>query len=503
MSRRASFSRAVGTGLLNTVFNTAYTLLSIPLALAYLDTSEFGLWVIVSQVIIYLALLEPCLSGSISRTLIAERPGTAGYAQVVLSGFIACTLQGLLVVCVGLAIAPWLSHWLEVPARLQADFDRLYLWQLAAVGLSSVPRMFSHVLVARQRQDVVNNVLSASFIAMYVTQWYAFSRGAGLLSLFWGNVAGLLVNSLVPWVAASRMKLLPESFSGFAFEKSKLAAIIRFAGELALQVLGWHLIAGTQIFLIKVHIGLEAAGIFAVCTKTAGLLQSILFRILDFSVPGLSNMVTEGDQGRLKVRFLQLVGLSAASAAAAFVLFACLNQPFVSWWTSGEVGWSRVNDWLLAALYFVYSITRANGAFCWVVKRPELIRMVYLIEGFAVIALGSIITPVLGIPGLIALCVLLNVTFSGLWAGRRLAQGQVLPSLAVLKAAKAGIVLFLLFGVVAVGWTFLWRSTSPVLQFTILGLALVPLAAWAVWRYGIPPELRQEISGSIRVRLKR
>jgi O-antigen/teichoic acid export membrane protein len=503
MSRRVSFSRAVATGLLNTGFNTVYTLASVPLALAYLNTSEFGLWVIVAQIVVYLSLLEPCLSGSISRTLISEETGTVAYNQALIAGFAACTLQGLIIIGIGAIISPWLPHWLDVPSPLSGDFKRLYFWQLFSVGIASIPRMFCHVLVAKQRQDIVNNALSVSFVAMYVVQWIGFVKGAGIFSLLWASLAGIVINSVLPWLAASQMKLLPRALFSTPFSRARFIDLIRFAGELALQVIGWHLIAGTHIFFIKIFAGLEAAGIFAVCIKTATLVQAIMFRILDYSVPGLSHMAAQGERARLERRFMQLVRVSAAIAAVSFVLFACLNQPFIAWWTRGEVGWSQQNDWLLAGLFFVYSITRANGTFCWIVKRPELIRNVYLLEGVAVLVGGTFVTPILGVPGLLGMCILLNILFSGVLGATLLGSAHILPRSYLASSVARPLTLFLLFGFVAAGWSVLWRDASPPARFLATALPLVPLAMYSVWRYGIPDEVRAELRAVIRVRLPR
>src|SRR6478735_3891045 len=88
----------------------AYTLASIPLALHYLSLEEFGLWSMATQMIGYLSLLDLGLSNSVSRLLIdyKDRADPRAYATMLKTGALVTLIQGIVVLAVGMLLAPFL-----------------------------------------------------------------------------------------------------------------------------------------------------------------------------------------------------------------------------------------------------------------------------------------------------------------------------------------------------------------------------------------------------------
>ena len=58
MSRSKRFIAGTLAGYGNIAANIIFTLVSVPLALAYLDVEQFGLWALAAQLNGYLVLLE-------------------------------------------------------------------------------------------------------------------------------------------------------------------------------------------------------------------------------------------------------------------------------------------------------------------------------------------------------------------------------------------------------------------------------------------------------------
>ena len=70
MSRLKRFTHALLSGYALLGVNVLFTLASVPLALHYLSTEEFGLWAVTSQIAGYIALMDFGLSAATSRILI-------------------------------------------------------------------------------------------------------------------------------------------------------------------------------------------------------------------------------------------------------------------------------------------------------------------------------------------------------------------------------------------------------------------------------------------------
>ena len=68
MSRARRFIRNVTSGYLLLLASMFYVFASVPLALKFLSKEEFGLWMLMTQITGYLALIDLGTSSSVSRS---------------------------------------------------------------------------------------------------------------------------------------------------------------------------------------------------------------------------------------------------------------------------------------------------------------------------------------------------------------------------------------------------------------------------------------------------
>src|SRR5260221_10426059 len=100
MSRVRNTARSLVSGYAAITSNVMYTLASVPLALHYLSKKEFGLWLLVTQVANYLALIDAGVTASVSRILMDHKDHKEDglYGSVMQTGALALAVQGA---CVG------------------------------------------------------------------------------------------------------------------------------------------------------------------------------------------------------------------------------------------------------------------------------------------------------------------------------------------------------------------------------------------------------------------
>jgi Na+-driven multidrug efflux pump len=97
---------------------------------------------------------------------------------MICTGWLFSSIQGGIVFIVGLLFAGFLGEMMLIPIELQGDFLRLMHWQCGTLGLMFSARIFSLILSANQRMDLVNYLgaiaLLINFLAQYI--WIPLGR---------------------------------------------------------------------------------------------------------------------------------------------------------------------------------------------------------------------------------------------------------------------------------------------------------------------------------------
>ena len=198
-------------------------------------------------------------------------------------------------------------------------------------------------------------------------------------------------------------------------------ALFGFGTDLFLSALGWQLLSASQVMLISRFMGLEAVTIYVICTKTFNLAQQLAGRLFDFSTAGLSEMLARGELDRLKGRFRDLLVVTGGASIFLGIVVAVCNQSFIAIWMRGKISWNPLNDWLLAGVTVTFSLNRTYGWMAWVMKRMQVMRYIYFIEGMVFVSVGILLIRRFGFPGLLATSLVSDWAVSGVF-GLRLVQ---------------------------------------------------------------------------------
>jgi O-antigen/teichoic acid export membrane protein len=497
MSRKRRFIFALGSGYIALVANIVYIALAIPLALSYLTKEEFGLWSVVLQITGYLGLLDLGVGQSVARLLIDSKDNIneGTYGSVLKTAVVVFAIQAFIVCAFGFLASHAVACLMHIPPSLMSTFEALLRWQClaAAVGLLSKP--FGYLqLWSHQRSDLGNFTAVAGFIVNFVFLWIGFKIGWRTFSLLLSSVAGNTIGISLTALAAKRLKLFPARGRWGALSWKQTRDVFGFGRDLFIIGLASQLIAASQLILVSRLIGLDAAAVWSVCTKTYNMAQLVVFRIWDFSGAAFSEMVVRHEIGRFRNRLALVVTLSAVGAAFFGVLGAFGNRGFVNIWTNGKVGWDTWSDIAAAAYLFCFAVTRCYTGPIAVVKQIGNYKYISLLEGILVVAGSIALAPRLHFFGVLFSSLLANLLCSGVYGVLRVSRyfnSSVVEITAgwlkgaFLYVATFALVTFCIFSVGA-------RFSGP-LPFLITagsaGLAGIVLAFF----FGLPGEFRNEL----------
>ncbi len=501
--RFSRFLHAVASGYALLVANTLYVLGSIPLALHFLEKREFGLWALAMQLSGYLQLVDIGMSVSLSRHLIDHKDARASgeYGGMIQTGVLVLLLQGLIVLGGGALLVLFGTHFLRIDPDLQPSFKVVMLVQCAIIATDFPARLFGHILVAHQRNDVFNYSQVATFPVAFVVLWFCFAQGLGIYSLVWTNVAIFLVIVISNAIACLRLRLLPKGAEWGGPTWLKFRDLFAYGKDVFWLALGIQMINASQTIVVTRALGLNTAAIWSICTRTFTMANQLVWRPFDFSYSMLSEMEVRGEKDRLLHRFRGLVILTTSLGVLAAVMFALCNRPFIALWTHGSISWDRRNDLLLCIWMVVLALVHCHCGLAAITKRIGFMRYIYFIEGALFILVGSYAAPKYGFSGLLATSILCSLFLScsyGIWRTMRefnLNLKQVLSWLipAARLLAPLGVFALLLF------WA--TQSFSPKIQLSLY-TALVGTGGLVLFlRLGLGSELLREFRSRAPVRV--
>ena len=477
--------------------NIVYTLLSIPLALHYLSMKEFGLWASIMQMANFnVILIDLGMSGSLSRILIDHKDDrdSSTYGSVIQTGVLVLTVQAVLMAVVGSVISIWLPEWMHVPEPFWHIFRLLMVWQCVVLGVAFVGRVFAFILAAHQRYDVCNYSAIGGFAANLLVLWFSFKCQWGLYSMLTAYVASSMFTFGCTAWAVWQLGLLPAKGYWGHPNRATFHELFFFGTDLFLLNIGQQLIASSQILVVSRSLGLEAAAVWSVAIKVFVMAQQLIYRLFDYSIGALAEMIVRGERERLKARFRDIVILTGSSAAAVGLVLATCNESFLKVWTPGKISWNPVNDFLMAISLFVYASTRLHIGLTGQIKQIGRLKYIYLIEGASFVGLGLLLAPHLGFPGILLSGIFTDLIFSGVYGTRRTANYFNIGYAELFRDwLSRPFILLVVAGIAAFAIWRLTRNLNAPMQLGINGSFFCAIVLLLFWRLGIPVHLQQEI----------
>ncbi len=494
--RLRRFLHAVASSYVLLAVNILYVLGSIPLALHFLEKREFGLWALAMQLTGYLQLIDLGMSASVSRHLIdyKDQRAKGEYGSLIQTGGFVLLVQGLFVLLGGAVLVFFGTHFLQIDPDLERPFQIVMFAQCAIIAIDFPSRLFGHVLVAHQRNDIVNYSQMGLFFITYAVLWFGFEHGLGIFSLIWSNAAGLFVTIVSNTTACFSLKILPSRGEWGRATRSKYRDLFGYGKDVFWIALGTQMINASQAIVVTRALGLNAAAVWSVCTRIYNLASQLVWRPFDSSVPMLSEMIARGEKGRLLHRFKGLVVLTTSLGVLAAVMFALCNQPFVTLWTHGKIGWGRKNDILLSIWIIVLALVHCHCSLPALTKQIGFMRYVYFVEGAVFLTIGSYAARRVGFSGMLATSVLASLVFSfsyGIWRTTRQFDLTLKEVLFYWLVPPARLFLAVSLFAFIVFW--LTRSLPAQVQLALYLLLVIPVGALLFLRYGIGIELREEV----------
>jgi O-antigen/teichoic acid export membrane protein len=429
------------------------------------------------------------MSISMARLLIDHKDDRAGgnYGSMILTGLLVFSVQGILILIVGLGLSAAAPYLFRIPVGLHSQFTLLLqgLTVLTAAGFAT--RIFSQVLHAHQRIDISNYVQILGLIANMAVLWLAFELGAGVFSLLAASAAAWAVSILCA-IACRALSLWPRKGEWGQPNWRSFREMFSYGTDLFWIAAATQLINSSQVLVASRTLGISAAPLWSVMTRPFGLVSQMVWRPIAMSLPAFAEMQVRSETAQLWDRYrLLFIGINVAGGFSA-VLFAFANGPFVTLWTGGRMAWSPVNDWLLGLWLILLTQLCAHNSLLMAQKRIDRLKYVYLGEGLAFVASSLAVTGWGGFPAMIGCSIICTTLFTFAYGTWRIAA-SVGGARTLLMWQKPLLRLLAFMVPVAVLIRMVGQNASPLALLVLGGIPLAVASGLFLLRRSLPEEL--------------
>jgi O-antigen/teichoic acid export membrane protein len=347
-------------GAAGQVWALVLLLVSVPIVVHGLGESAYGIYVLVSVLLGYVAFLDLGLTPAVVRSIAIHHASgdSARLSQIVGTALALLTGLGILGGALLWLLAPVIvNSVLQVPADLR-DAARIVL-EITAVGFAGnmVLTLFGAIPQGLQRLDLftVRTIVLATATA--VVQILAVKLGGGLV---W--VAGLTVAvnmaSLLVFVIVAR-RLLPQvsfrpRFNRRAFSELSGFGLMRFLNQGSGQV-----VFQLDRVIVAAFLPIRAVTLYAVPLSIAQKFTTVQFIFSGAFFPAASELHGGQETDRLRRLYIASLKLSLVMVLPLVILVAAFARPLLTTWIGPDFGES--SSQILVVLAIAYGLATLVG----------------------------------------------------------------------------------------------------------------------------------------------
>lgn len=397
MSRTQRFLGGFLSGYAHLVVATIAGLWLTPFFLRHLGQNTYGLWLVGTQVIAYLLLMDLGIVALLPRetAYVTGRTGRQGSPELqqLIEKALTLALSQTPIVLAAAAVAMW---WL--PGS----------WSPLRVPLAVVLAVFVVTFPLRVFQAALSGLQDLAFVAR--AQFVAW--GIGTLANVWLVLQGYGLSALAAgWCVTQIIAIgacgirLASAFPGAMPRRLPFRASIASRDYIArsawvsVSQISQVLLNGTDVMIIAAVLGPAAVVPYACTGKLVSVLANQPQAILQSAAPALSELRTTGDRARLFNVSAALAQATLAVSGLVVCVVLAINAGFVVWWVGrDQYGGLGLTILLLAAMMIRhFNTTNVYALFCFGQERR--IALTGLADGLATIALSYGLVKVFGMAG--------------------------------------------------------------------------------------------------------
>ena len=473
-----------------------------PLLLQHLGREQFGLWMLLVSVIVYVGLVELGISSAVSKRVAecAALDDKVRLKQVLGTAVVMYSVSALIAWLIVGAVTLRLNSLFQIPA-VSLPLARLTMLVLGVYQtLKFVLAAQSAVLLGIGRMDIGANVsaiitlgatlLNVSLVLLHYGI-FALACSLTLATLLTGIVTHRLMHQKLPGIV-----LNPRNAS-----RPMVRELLKFGSRNATISLMGTVAYGSDMLILGRMLPVAVIANYAVAAKIVDLVNTLAMKPSGAMLPVFSDANARNDLERHFKIFTRSLSLCLIIALPFVTAICILGDYLIAVW----VGAGHESSYLICAVLALMMFLRLPGTACYIImtatERNRFLMQMYLIAAPTNLMLSIVLTRVYGAVG-VALGSLITVAVVDfLILPIYVCRDFGFPYREYLGKSFAPLSLPCLVGVVlALAYRFAPLSHGRLMTVTALGI--VTGTVWAIWLFtGISPEQRRAYLSKVRQRL--
>jgi O-antigen/teichoic acid export membrane protein len=364
----ARFGRNLVSLYLNTAMSALIAIVMTPVLAHGLGKEQFGIWVVVGSMILYLELLEFGF-GSATVKYVAEYKALGDWQRVrrtIATSFWVLSIPGLIALAVGIVLTILFPTLFDVPAGAISSARILVLLLAVDMAISIPGDTLGGTLIGLQRYDLLNLSLIVVALAQAIGWAIIIATDGGLVMLAVVTVALSLAGQL--WRYLMVRRLVPDvSISPKLFDRSLVKPVAGLSMWFALIDLSMTVVLKIDVIIVGAILGLPAAAVYGVGQKLALVAEKVTTPATSSFFPFSSELsATKGVVG-IRDSLVTATRISLGVAGPLCLTLILLAKPAVTTWLGPSFVRAGQVVALLGAAAAIKALTRPglimlNGA---------------------------------------------------------------------------------------------------------------------------------------------
>lgn len=331
--------------------STAWALVSIPIAVRYLDKESIGLWTTVNATLSYLMWMDFGIAQAAGRLL---APAVAANDQPEINRWWTATssalwLQACLISMVGLIAIPFVTTFLPIPQALLVDAR----WLLAAgilVAAASFPlRAVPGLLTAQERFHWVPLISGFVPWVNLGVFYFLLKAGFGVKAYVCAMAAGTTLNWFCFKLLVAFGPQRPR-FTRSGISRARMRRLFGFSGGLMILGIVDTVINTLPAIILARFGGLGTVPVYNFSTKGPVLGASVIQRTYQAFQPAWQRSYVSGKSEKFRLQFESTGFLIAGLGTCGSTLILLLNPWLVSRLAGSDYFAGHVlNSWVAVA----------------------------------------------------------------------------------------------------------------------------------------------------------
>lgn len=380
-----------------------YGILSLPLAVRFLDKEQLGLWNLVTQVVGYLLWLDLGVSTMTGRTL--AEPIQSGNQESIdrtwTSILVILAAQALVIIGLGFSGLPFFLDFFGITSGVRADATFVFGGTVLVTALGLPLRATPGVFLCQDRLHWSMIIQGSMPWVNLLVFWIMLEADQGVRSFVFSTALVNVVQFF--WLRALlKSGTTPLRFRPRLVSANSVKPILGFSSSMMLWSIAPAAIASMPAVVISRQLGLDQVSIYNVTSRLPVMLASVALRTYHSFYPRIQKHFVAGEHARFVVLFRLSTWLSVWASGIILAIGALANSWVVGFLARPDFYGGFLLTLLMATGLLTVAVAEHVGSLFYCAGKSKLVSPVLALEVILTFVIAAFLCGRIGLPGVAA-----------------------------------------------------------------------------------------------------